>query len=256
MVAADITKLPDQALLQTAYSGGESFRYTVSWMGVKAGELLMEIEKKEDKLDAYLIKITAKSTGLLGVFYPVNDYFETEVAGTSRLPATHLMIQNEGTRRNKKVTLYDQSNFKVSYCKNEDPPKEYFLNGPVHNEFSSFFFMRTLPFAQNDETMVPTFADGKRHEVPVFMEGREMLRTIFGKKETIMVRPRLNFKGLYDKMGDPLVWFTEDDFRIPVKIKAKIVIGSLTTSLVDYHGPVGSPVMEEQPKYIEKEDPL
>ncbi len=52
----------------------------------------------------------------------------------------------------------------------------------------------------------------------------------------IEVLPRMTFKGLYDKSGDTVIWFTDDGCRVLVRIRSKILIGSLTAELVAYHG--------------------
>ena len=39
--------------------------------------------------------------------------------------------------------------------------------------------------------------------------------------------------GVLEKKGDVYIWLTDDEKRIPVLIKAKVVIGSLTMVLVD-----------------------
>jgi hypothetical protein len=202
----------------------------------------MEVTKVENSEERFAIAVTAKTAGLLEVFYPVEDSFLTIVEGRSRLPLRHEMQQREGRRRNSRVTLYDQEHFRVSSRKNQDPPEHFQVEGTVHNEFSSFFFLRVLPFTGAGPLIVSTFADKKRHEVVVSLEGRETRETVLGTRETVKARPRLNFKGLYEKMDDPLVWLTDDDLRIPVRIQAKIVIGSLTAELVEYSGsPAASP---------------
>ena len=40
---------PDAKLLQSAYQGGETLRYSVTWLGLKAGELHMQIKKLPDE---------------------------------------------------------------------------------------------------------------------------------------------------------------------------------------------------------------
>lgn len=246
---------PDEALLQTAYAGGETLRYTVSWLGVKAGELLMQVSKIDDSQEKFVIAITARSAGLLDVFYPVEDHFRTVVQGRMRLPIRHEMQQKEGRRVNSKLTLYDQEKFRVSHRKNDEPADIYQLEGPMQNEFSSFFFMRALSFAGDAPMIVPTFADKKRHEVVVALEGKEEQESILGKKNTIKVQPHLKFKGQYEKVGDPLVWLTDDIWRIPAKIKAKIVIGSLTAELVEYSGPSGKFPVTDTPKELPRQSP-
>lgn len=44
----------------------------------------------------------------------------------------------------------------------------------------------------------------------------------------------MTFKGLYDKKGDTVIWYTDDECRVPVLINSKIVIGSLTARLAAY----------------------
>ncbi|MGH7219026.1 MAG: DUF3108 domain-containing protein, partial [Nitrospiraceae bacterium] len=40
------------------------------------------------------------------------------------------------------------------------------------------------------------------------------------------------FQGLFLNKGNIRVWFTTDDRRIPVRMKAKVVIGSIVADLV------------------------
>ncbi len=226
--------VPDGALLSTAYSGGETFTYSITWLGIKAGELTMVVEAVDGQEETFRIIVTAKSAGLLALFYPVEDRFETIVQGAGRLPTLYTIDQQEGKRRNRKSMTYDQAGRQITYRKNEENPVTYTVNGPVHNEFSSFMIMRAMPFASGRSVVIPTFADKKRHEVEVLVREKKDLSTILGTVNTLAVQPRLNFKGLYEKVGDPLIWLTDDARRVPVRIKAQIVIGSLTATLVGY----------------------
>ena len=246
---------PEEALLQTAYAGGETLRYTVSWLGITAGELVMRVSKVADSQETFTLAITARSAGLLEVFYPVADHFRTIVHGRMRLPSRHDMQQQEGRRVNSKLTRYDQERFLVSYRKNDEPADLYQLEGQMQNEFSAFFLMRALSFAGDTPVIVPTFADKKRHEVVVTLEGKEEQECVLGKKNTLKVQPHLKFKGQYEKMGDPLVWLTDDVWRIPTRIQAKIVIGSLTAELVEYSGPAGNFSLADLPKELPRPSP-
>jgi len=219
---------PSAELLASAYQGREFFRYSVTWLGIPAGELEMILEPQGRRGEQFLIRVMARTAGLLGAVYPVEDRFETLVEGTHRLPVRYAQDQQERGRRNRRLTTYDQERFTVTYVKNDQPPIVYTLDGPVHNEFSSFFFLRALPFPAGAPPVVPTFADKKRHEVKVFVDKRETIPSLLGEKATVQVRPHLTFKGLYEKIGDPLIWLTDDAFRIPLRIEAKIVIGSLS----------------------------
>ena len=238
LTASATTTIPaaDPKLLQQAYSREETLHYEIAWMGLKAGELVIHLLPDKDKQEQFSIRVTARSTGLLEVFYPVDDNFETIVTGQDRLPVKYSIDLHEGRRRNKKLTIYDQQQGLLSYTRNDEATETYKVAGPTYNEFSSFMIMRALPLVVGRELMVPTFADKKRHEVMVRVETKEKVRSIFGNTEAIRVRPQLPFKGLYQKTGAPVIWLSDDMARIPLKIKAKIVIGSLTAKLVSYQG--------------------
>ncbi len=231
---------PSATVLQSMYQGGERLEYRVSWTGgIKIGELTMETVTLSDEKQEYELRARVKDSGLFHFFYPVNDSFVTTVAGPKRLPVSYRVIQKEGRGYEaRRLTRYDQVNGVIWYQKNDATPKTYTVAGEVFNEFSSFFYTRMLPLLPGTSSMVPTFADGKRHEVVV--ETGEEVRfrnTAVGDVNVLPVSPRMTFKGLYDKAGDTVIWMTNDECRIPVRINSKIVIGSLTAELVSYENP-------------------
>jgi hypothetical protein len=231
--------VPDPSLLSSAYGGEETFRYDVSWTGgIKIGELLLRISRTGTEQESFEIHGRVTDYGVFRFFYPVDDTFVTQVLGPERLPVRYEVEQKEGiSYRAHRLTLYDQENGQVRYRKNDEPLKEFVIAGKAHNEFSSFFFTRVLPFVHDTSVVVPTFADEKRHDVVVTPRAwTRFEETLLGPVDVIEVLPRMTFKGLYDKSGDTVIWFTNDACRVPVRIRSKILIGSLTAELVAYHG--------------------
>lgn len=230
-----------ETILHTAYQGNEVFVYDVSWSGgIKIGELHMEINKLEGETERYELKVRVQDSGVLHFFYSIDDTFVTIVEGAHRLPVTYDVHQKEGgSYEARRHTSYDQVNGKIRYQKNDQKPDLYDVKGEVHNEFSSFFYTRVLQLNADQSVIVPTFADGKRHEVVVKTGRRTQLQgTIFGKVDVLPVTPLMTFKGLYDKDGDTVIWFTDDTCRIPVRINSKILIGSITAELVSHSNPL------------------
>jgi hypothetical protein len=56
----------------------------------------------------------------------------------------------------------------------------------------------------------------------------------------------MDFKGLYEKSGNTILWLTDDKCRVPVEIHSKIVVGSLVAELVGYTNPACTE-LEQQP---------
>jgi len=228
----------DSNLLPIGYSGDERFEYDISWSGgIKIGELHLDITKLKDVEDGYVIRayITTEG-GLINRIYPVRDTHITHVLGRQRLPYKYEIWQKEGYNYEAhRLTEYDQKTGYIKLRKNNKNEGEYHVTGYVNNEFSSFFNSRLMNYKVGEKFIVPTFADKRRVEVVVNTVSKKNLeKTSIGPVSTFEVMPIMTFKGLYDKRGDTVIWYTDDECRIPVLIKSKIVIGSLTARLAEY----------------------
>lgn len=231
----------NEDVLAIAYQGDEKLTYTVSWTGgIKIGELHMEVNRLEGEEKRFELRARVKDSGIFHFFYPVDDTFVTIVTGNKRLPVSYEVDQQEGSSyRARRYTEYNQNTGEIHYTKNDQDPVEYQVGGDVHNEFSSFFFTRILQLVPGQPVIVPTFADGERHEVVVRIgEELRISGTVRGDVNTLPVIPIMPFKGLYDKEGDTVIWFTDDLCRVPVRINSKVLIGSLTAELVSYSNPL------------------
>jgi hypothetical protein len=67
---------------------------------------------------------------------------------------------------------------------------------------------------------------GKIKKIDMKVVGQEMIKTSFGRFNTIVVSPVLN-------NGDMKIWFTNDENRYPIKIELKINYGRLILILND-----------------------
>lgn len=227
-------------LLKTAYAGTEKFRYEVAYTGgMKLGELHLEIKPLAKKGAYELHALVTTEGGTFNAIYPIHDIHVTWVYGPERLPYRYEVWQKEGrSYEAHRLTRYHQKSGKIDYRKNDEAPVVYAVTDKVHNEFSSFFSSRLMPFAVGQSFIVRTFADKKLNEVEVRVKERvHLAETILGPVDAFEITPIMKFKGLYDKQGDTRIWYTDDECRVPVKINAKIVIGSLTSTLISYENP-------------------
>jgi hypothetical protein len=81
--------------------------------------------------------------------------------------------------------------------------------------------------------MLNVYHDKRNRQVQVRVENIETVEGVWGKAETAQVVVIMPFKGLFINKGDIRVWFTTDERRIPVRMKAKVIIGSIVADLVD-----------------------
>jgi len=92
---------------------------------------------------------------------------------------------------------------------------------------------------EGDVITVPSFYKDKVVNMNVRFEGREVVDVAAGKFKTFILKPELK-EGFTSKTSDIYIWMTDDDRKIPVKVKMKIVIGALVAELTQYSGINGS----------------
>jgi len=63
---------------------------------------------------------------------------------------------------------------------------------------------------------------------------KERIKTILGKVDTIVIKPILNFPGIFRHKGNIYIWLTDDQKRLPVRMKTEIVFGAVSATLTGY----------------------
>jgi hypothetical protein len=76
------------------------------------------------------------------------------------------------------------------------------------------------------------YHDKKNRKLDVRVEEIETVSGTWGEAETARVLVIMPFQGLFLNQGNIRVWFTNDDRRIPIRMKAKVIIGSIVADLV------------------------
>ena len=122
----------------------------------------------------------------------------------------------------------------------------------VMDIISAFYYARTLDYKnrkEGDVISVPYFYKDKVFPLDILFKGRENVDVSAGEFRTIILEPQLK-EGFTSTTSDITVWLSDDDRKIPVKVRMKIVIGALVAELTNYsglNGPLGAKI-----EYIER----
>jgi hypothetical protein len=109
---------------------------------------------------------------------------------------------------------------------------------------SAFYYFRTIDFStaiEGDRFTLFNFYKDKSYELEVRFLGRRELEVRAGTFNTIVVEPLVKEGGLFKSEGRIVVWLTDDELKIPVRVNTKVVIGSIDTELREYSGLAGLP---------------
>jgi hypothetical protein len=210
---------------------GEQLTYSVYWGMIHGGSVTIQVANILDFQGhpVYQILVTAQSNAVVSVFYSLFYELETLIDTQSLFSRRYWMKQVENGKHREQKYEFDQEH-NVAIHKNN---KNYYLVDGALDEISAVFYVRTLDLDVGTPVYLDLYANRQNWRVKCDVLATETVKVKAGTFETILVEPELNFDGLMKK-GKMKAWFTNDAHRIPVQVKSKIVIGSITMELEDY----------------------
>jgi hypothetical protein len=80
------------------------------------------------------------------------------------------------------------------------------------------------------------FYKDKVYPLDVVYRGKETITVDAGTFDCIMIEPMVVAGGLFKSEGSIIIWLTDDEVKMPVKVKTKVIIGSIDAVLTSYEG--------------------
>ncbi|NJD54895.1 MAG: DUF3108 domain-containing protein [Nitrospirae bacterium] len=220
----------------SAFAIPERLVYDLTWTGVKAGTATLEVA---NDMDTIRMISTARSANWVSVFYTVEDRVETILAkGKSAIfiaqPRNYRMKIREGRHRRDKEVIYDHARKKATFIDHLDNDrKEFAINEHTFDPLSVLYYVRTLKLDVGRSVYMELFDSRKLWNVEVQVLRKERISSILGEVDTVVIKPLLKSEGIFNRKGDMLIWLTDDQKKIPVRMQTKVAVGSITATLVD-----------------------
>jgi hypothetical protein len=226
-------------ITNTAFGVGERLVFDVNYGFITAGEAVMAVTRYETIAGrkCYRIEFTVNSLPFFSTFYKVEDRYLTFVDVEAIAPWKFEQHIREGTYSRDFVAEFDHIDNLARTTEGTFPIPPY-----VHDIMSSFYYFRTLDFSSKragDELMLYNFYKDKSYDLKVKLLGRQELEVGAGTFNTIVVEPLVKEGGLFKSEGRIVIWLTDDERKMPVRVNTKVVIGSIDVELREYAGLVG-----------------
>ena len=218
----------------TIFKPGEELKYEMSYGWITGGVANLNLQKvKYLGKDAYHVKATGKTTGVANALYNVRDVYESYFDPETGRPFKSVMDLKEGDYRNyNEVTFNHEEGTLISDKSGKKP-----LGKDVFDIVSAFYHLRkSLNNLKNgDIVTVHTYFHDEPWDLVVRYKGNETIKTPLGKIDCMKFKPVV-IKGTFEDEDALDIWISNDNNRIPVRVKMKFFIGSFKTDLVKYSG--------------------
>jgi hypothetical protein len=214
---------------------GEELLFELRWMGLLAGNARMAVSSQvvRDGHDVYHIRSFAESSPFFSLFYNVRDMGETFVDVRELYPRYFHLDQREGSQVIQRTVAFDQQRGMAIYTKNQESPQKIEVPLGVQDSLSSFYMLRTLPLRVGQSIHLKMFSNGKTYDVEVQILRREKVEAYWGAVDALVVRPLMRFQEILRQKGEVLIWVTDDDRRLPIRMTTAIKVGAIEATLID-----------------------
>jgi len=221
----------DRFIENVAFGLGERLSFDIGYGFINAGSAVMEVPEliEFNGRPCYLVRSTANSNKFFSSFYRVEDRVESILDAQGIFSWRFEKVLQEGNYHAEKSYHFDQINHKALYGDDTLDVAEY-----VQDALSILYFARTQDLKIGQSIFINNFTDGKNYPMEVKVIGKETVRVKAGKFDCIVVEPLLMTAGIFKHEGTLKVWLTDDRLRLPVLMKSRVLVGSISAELTDY----------------------
>jgi hypothetical protein len=222
---------------QDPFSQGEKVTYAVSYMGVTAGHMSLEVLPFVQVNDRkhYHFRGQIWTTLRFSKIYSVQDSISSMVDFELLRPTVYkLQVEESGQKKESRfyIDWVDLRAFfwekKITEKSGLEEKKHDWLVEPFSQDiFSSLFYLRVFPWDTGVERAFPVADDKQNLIYKGKVLRKEYLKIKAGEFQTLVLEPKIELQGKFKPSGEIYIWLSDDHRKLILKIQAKVTMGSL-----------------------------
>lgn len=223
----------------TAWQSGEAINYhvyyTLAGIYVYGGDADFTVNQElYNNKPVYHLLGTGKTNSFFDGIFKVRDRYESYIDTASLQPYKFLRSVHEGDFKfSESVTFNQVNNTAVSQGGTVKVP------ACVQDVLSAIYYSRNINFDKyqpGDRIPFSMYIDNKVYNLYIRFLGREIIKTRYGKFNAIKFKPLLIEGTIFQGGEKMVVWVTDDENKIPIRIESPISVGSVKVDMMGYRG--------------------
>ncbi len=214
------------------FTPGEKLIFSVLYGPVEAGTATMEVlpmTMMRERL-CYHFRTSAQTNSFFSFFFKVNDIVESIMDAETFSSLRFEKHLREGNFRADQWIIFEPDSNLAMY----NDGRSFRTYPRVQDMLSVLYYLRTVDFGVGDTIFVPTHADRKNYPLEIVIHRTELVEVPAGTFVCYIVEPFLKTTGIFKQKGRIIVWLTRNRYKMPVRMKSEIEIGSIVANLVFY----------------------
>ena len=215
------------------FQEGETLTYSITLLGIPAGRATMNVEPLvwvENQPRLRLVT-TATSNDFVSLFFPVKNAVDSHLNADTMLPEHLIFHRHEGSRHEDFDVTFNHQAGQVTIQK-EGQIHTVDIPPLTHDPLSCLYYLRRVQdLTPGQELQFTIHHDKKNYEARVQVETTEDLTGPWGNIETTRVLIIMPFRGIFSNEGNIRVWLANNATRVPLKMEARVIVGSVEALL-------------------------
>jgi len=227
----------------SAFKPGEWLKFRMHYGFLNASYATLQVKNaKIDSISVYHVVGHGETTGFASLFFKVDDTYESYFDKKDGKPYKFIRKINEGGYKKDVEINFDHENDKAILNDKKNKKKLNFtLEDSIQDLISAFYYLRNnydpkdLVVGEVIDLKMLYDDDGIFNFKLKYL-GTEIVRTKYGKVECLKFRPLVQSGRVFKEEESLSLWVSNDDNRIPIRIKADLAVGAIKADLDGYNG--------------------
>lgn len=230
-----------------SYTTGEELEYRVNLSFLTVGTGITRVDKKIHEVNnrpCYKVDAFGETSSWISWVSKVDDNWGAYIDTATLNTTVGYRKLKEGKYRRDETVTFDREKGKAEVkVKNRDTGKDeiklYDVPKNTRDIVAGFMHLRVIDFTKvlkGDTIVVSGFLEDANYSMRIIYTGKEVVDTKVGKIQCLRLRPIMPANSMFDGEDSVLCWISDDKNKIPVKIQAKMFIGTTGLELVSFRG--------------------
>ena len=228
---------------QSAFEPGEWLKFRMHYGFLNASYATLQVKSATiNNKSVYHVVGHGETTGVASWFFKVDDTYESYFDKKDGKPYRFVRkIDEGGYTKDIEINFdYKEATAELNDKKNKKK-LSFTLQDSIQDLISAFYYLRNNYQMEDLEigkaiTLKMLYDDDGIFNFKLKYLGKEVVNTKYGKVECLKFRPLVQSGRIFKEQESLSLWVSNDDNRIPIRIKADLAVGAIKADLDGYNG--------------------